>query len=342
MKDQKLSFEAKVSLRVVHWFSETARDLPWRRFDDPYAIWIAETMLQQTQVQTVIPYFERFMNRFSTIDKLAAASVEEVMMVWEGLGYYRRARFLHQAAQVICRDFGGVMPGSYQDLLRLPGIGRYSAGAILSIAFRRSTAALDGNLIRVISRLYSVREPVDHGATLKRLWGFASALAESVSGEASREFCEGMMELGALICTPKNPKCSLCPLNTICTAYRGDLVSIIPKKEKRVKRVTLFERVYYVERNQKVWLMPKGFDPKYPDFHRLPFQPVSKCRPDLRYAVTHRDFMVEVLKRPVKAIWFRKGSWVEKDRLNQVLLPAIDRRVIKAHQMAPVRSKKAS
>lgn len=201
--------------RLLSWWDAGHARPPWRASRDPYAIWIAEVMLQQTQITTVIPYYERWLARFPTVETLAAASLDEVLKLWEGLGYYSRARNLHAAAQRIVAEHGGRLPDTVEGLRALPGIGPYTAGAIASIAFGRRAPVLDGNVIRVLSRVTDLEADVTETATKKMLW----ALAESLVPEARPgEYNQALMELGQRICVPAAPACHRCPLATLCLA----------------------------------------------------------------------------------------------------------------------------
>lgn len=205
-----------LAVRLLNWYQVHARWLPWREHPNPYTVWISEVMLQQTRVETVIPYYERWMERFPTLASLAYASQQEVLTVWEGLGYYSRARNLHQAAQIVMDEFGGKLPQDVRHLRRLPGIGRYTAGAIASIAFGMDEPALDGNIRRVLARVFDVRQPARSQAGEKRLWELANA--HLPPGQAG-EYNQALMDLGALICTPRQPNCAECPLNNTCKAF---------------------------------------------------------------------------------------------------------------------------
>ena len=200
---------------LLDWFAAHARDLPWRRQPAPYPTWVSETMLQQTQVATVLEYYPAFMARFPTVESLAAAPVDDVLKAWEGMGYYRRAHNLHRAAQIIVSEHGGVMPHDESSLLSLPGIGRYTAGAIRSIAFGQAAPILDGNVKRVLARLDDIDASIDSPAIEKRLWQRA---AELVDPEQPGAFNEALMDLGATVCLPRNPTCLLCPWREPCLA----------------------------------------------------------------------------------------------------------------------------
>jgi A/G-specific adenine glycosylase len=195
------------------------RDLPWREEPrDPYAVWISEIMLQQTQVATVIPYLQRWLERFPTVDALAAADLGDVLKAWEGLGYYSRARNLHKVARVIVEQHGGQVPDDRRSLLALAGIGRYTAGAILSIAFGQRAAVLDGNVKRVLARVYDVVGEIGKSATETQLWHLAEALVEAVEPQQAGPLNEALMDLGATVCLPQAPRCLLCPLHAVCLA----------------------------------------------------------------------------------------------------------------------------
>lgn len=201
--------------RLLAWWDAGHAALPWRDRDDPYAIWVAEVMLQQTQISTVIPYYERWLARFPTVAALAAASLDEVLKLWEGLGYYSRARNLHAAAQKVVAERGGRLPDSVAGLKELPGIGPYTAGAIASIAFGRQVPVLDGNVIRVLSRLTDLEADVTETAIKRALWKLAGSL---VPVERPGAFNQALMELGQRICVPAAPRCHDCPVADLCLA----------------------------------------------------------------------------------------------------------------------------
>jgi A/G-specific adenine glycosylase len=219
--------------RVLAWYDSQARDLPWRNTDDPYKIWMSEIMLQQTQVATVIPYFERWMERFPTVEALAEAPLDAVLKAWEGLGYYARARNLHRAAQLVVSDYGGELPSTAKELLKLPGIGKYTSGAIASIAFGERVAALDGNLKRVFARLTALEEAINSSKGEKELWAIADAL---LPNERVGDWHQALMDLGATLCISRTPRCLLCPLLGLCEAQQAGLQSTIPYKKARKAR----------------------------------------------------------------------------------------------------------
>jgi len=203
------------SMRLLAWYAGHARTLPWRGHSNPYTIWVSEVMLQQTRVETVIPYFERWMQRFPSIEVLASASLQEVLSVWEGLGYYGRARNLHRAAQMVLQNYHGKLPEDPRLLRRLPGVGRYTAAAVASIAFGHDEPTLDGNIRRVLARYFNVSVDARSTAGERELWKIA---AQHLPVGQAGEYNQALMDLGACLCTPKSPDCAHCPLEDTCQA----------------------------------------------------------------------------------------------------------------------------
>jgi len=226
------SEEALIRGRLVRWYAQHRRRLPWRRSRDPYRIWVSEVMLQQTRVKTVVPYYQRFIARFGDVARLAAADDHEVLKLWEGLGYYARARNLHRAARQVAADFGGCIPDNWQDLRRLPGVGDYIAAAVLSIAFGQTYAVVDGNVKRVLARLKKMSAPVNRPASHKVYQQIAMELLDA---SAPGSFNQAVMELGALVCTPRRPDCGKCPLRACCAAFGSGAVDGYPKTVKKKK-----------------------------------------------------------------------------------------------------------
>ncbi len=240
---KKLPDYADLAGRLVLWFGSAARDLPWRKTRDPYAIWVSEVMLQQTQVRTVIPYWERWLRELPTIAALAAAPTDRILKLWEGLGYYSRARNLQRAAQMIVREYSGIFPTDPAAALALPGIGPYTAGAVASIAFNQPEPILDGNVIRVLTRLLALGGDPRGRELNRQLWAHARSFVEAAAKlpPASRRGQSGhcsvlnqsLMELGATICTPTNPDCAQCPLQKGCLAHRLQRVDQFPETAPR-------------------------------------------------------------------------------------------------------------
>ena len=208
---------SRFSSGLLNWYRQNGRTLPWRGLlrDDPYAVWVSEIMLQQTRVETVIPYFENWMRRFPTVKTLADASEQDVLNLWEGLGYYSRARNLHKAAQIVAEQYHGKLPRDLAVLRQLPGVGRYTVGAIASMAFGLDEPTLDGNLRRIFARVFDVSQPADSPAGERILWGLA---AEHLPKGQAGDYNQALMDLGATICLPKNPRCLICPLMKLCKA----------------------------------------------------------------------------------------------------------------------------
>jgi A/G-specific adenine glycosylase len=218
--------------QLLGWYSRQARSLPWRNHPDPYVVWVSEIMLQQTRVETVIPYFERWMAIFPDVYTLASADLEKVLSSWEGLGYYSRARNLHRAARIVVSEYGGKLPNTLDELRRLPGIGAYTAGAIASLAFGLDTPALDGNIRRVMARVFNVEQPDRSPEGERHLWELAdSNLPRGQAGD----YNQALMDLGATVCTPRAPACTVCPLQEMCAAYKLGLQEVRPVRLPKVK-----------------------------------------------------------------------------------------------------------
>ena len=215
---------------ILSWYDQGHRDLPWRRTQDPYRIWISEIMLQQTRAETVVSYYERFLARYPTVQDLASAPEEELLKAWEGLGYYSRARSLQKAAKEIVARYGGQLPADLEKLRALPGIGDYTAGAIASIAFGIPDAAVDGNVERVLCRWDAIKDEVGTPAVRRQIAARAQAL---VPPDRPGAFANAMMEMGATMCTPKNPKCLLCPVREGCMGFAQGIAQELPHKAKK-------------------------------------------------------------------------------------------------------------
>lgn len=224
----------KFRRRMLAWFAECKRDLPWRRTSDPYRIWLSEIMLQQTRVAAVIPYYEKFLEIFPNVESLARADTERVLANWAGLGYYSRARNLHRAAKEIVSRHQGIFPREYEAALELPGIGRYTAAAVLSIAYDEPHAALDGNVARVLARVRAVRGDLRTPALWRKL---ENAAQDLLARNASGDWNQAMMELGATVCTPKSPRCADCPVEKWCRARKLGIAETLPSARK--KRATV-------------------------------------------------------------------------------------------------------
>ncbi len=216
---------------LINWYQENHRDFPWRQDHDPYHIWISEIMLQQTTTETVIPYYQNFIEHFPTVDDLAWASLEDVYKMWEGLGYYRRAKHLHESAKMIVDQYQGVFPCQYEDIIALKGVGEYTAGAILSIAYFKPYPAVDGNVLRIISRVYLIKENIVKKNTQKLIY---DKVKELLKGYDASSFNQALMDLGATICRPVHPRCSNCPIASFCKAREFHQQNVLPISIKKI------------------------------------------------------------------------------------------------------------
>jgi len=270
---------------LISWFKENQRPLPWRESYDPYLVWVSEVMLQQTQVETVLPYFERFVLELPSVDHLARAKEEQVLKLWAGLGYYRRARNLMAAARQVVQNHDGQIPDAYDKLIELPGVGRYMAGAILSIAFNKPYPIVDGNVRRVLSRWYGWTDDLTGP-----LWDAASRI---VSEAEPRLINQALMELGATVCSFKSPRCLICPVQASCVAFRTGMQDKIPPVKKRPATVHV-HLCAIVHRKSDRYLMKQSEGLwEFPMFSELPpgaFVKVGTCR----HTITHHRLDVSV------------------------------------------------
>lgn len=314
------------SENLLKWYDKAKRDLPWRTLSpNPYHIWLSEIMLQQTTVATVIPYFQSFIKQWPTVQDLAAASVDEILTRWQGLGYYSRARNLHKCAQHLADDF----PDTESELLKLPGIGPYTAAAIASIAFNRPAAAVDGNVVRVISRYLAI-EAINPVEVVREE---VQALLPS---ENNGDFTQALMEFGALLCRPKNPKCSLCPLQTKCQAYAQGAVDRFPVKSPKTKLPTRYATAFIVKREDGSILLRKrpsrGLLGGMMEVPSTPWETtkiIKECvGPIVRHTFTHFHFEVQVQVSEDTGSY--EGVWVHPKDLPNYALPTLMKKIIKA------------
>ncbi len=353
---------------MLDWFAAHARDLPWRRTRDPYAIWVSEIMLQQTQVKTVIPFWNRWLRELPTIEAAAKAPSEKIHKLWEGLGYYTRVRNLQKAAQVIVEKHDGKFPETFDEVLALPGIGRYTAGAICSIAFNQPTPILDGNVIRVLTRIFGIAENPKEKTTNAKLWQLAGDLVTCANerwgetpGEPAREDArptknencshlnQSLMELGALICTPRNPQCLICPVKKLCVAFKENRTEELPNLGKRQAATARTFFAFVIERNGKflvqqrpigivnahLWEFPNFetngekrdakeiFDSAF-DFKTTKFQPLCTVKHSItRYRITLKAFRVQLPKH-LKTL---DGIWLPHARFDSLAFTAAHKKL---------------
>jgi A/G-specific adenine glycosylase len=311
--------------RLLAWYDESRRDLPWRRDHDPYRVWVSEIMLQQTRVAAVIEHYRKFLLRFPTVEKLAAAREASVLAAWSGLGYYRRARMLHAAAKKLAKDFAGKFPGNAKDLRLLPGIGRYTSAAIASIAYGEPVAVLDGNVERVLERLLGRRLANEYA------WQTAEELLDR---QRPGDFNQATMELGATVCVPRQPLCLACPVIEWC-ATRGELAKL-EKGTRQTKKEIHYAldcrngSVFLVRRAKDVSLMPGMWElPEIP--HSLKFTRNDKgagIMLTLRHSITVTDYTVRV--HQTEASDRESGSWIVKNRIAGMALTGLARKILRA------------
>lgn len=251
-----MNYQYKKEFRhhLVDWFNREKRDLPWRRTSDPYKIWVSEVMLQQTRVDTVIPYYNRFLEKYPTMQSLAYAPQEELLKMWEGLGYYSRARNLQAGVKEVVEKYNAVVPDNRHDLSKLKGIGPYTAGAILSIAYNKPEHAVDGNVMRVLSRVLHIEDDIALPKTRKV---FEEAVDMLIDEEHPGDFNQAIMDLGAMICTPTSPKCLLCPVRDYCIAFHEGDTEQLPLKSKKTKTKKVKYEVYVAVDEQGNYLLEK-------------------------------------------------------------------------------------
>jgi A/G-specific adenine glycosylase len=274
--------------RLLAWYAKHERDLPWRRTRDPYRVWVSEIMLQQTQVATVRDYFQRFVRAFPNVRQLAAADEQQVFRLWEGLGYYRRARLLHATAKIIVSGHGGQLPQNVDELQQLPGIGRYTAGAIASIAFDQRAAILEANTIRLLSRLIGYRGDPRNTTGQRLLWHTARDILPQKN---VARFNQALMELGSLVCTPTEPECPRCPLRSICRAFEFGLQDKIPRAKPKQRYTEVREVAVVVRKNGRLLVRQCGADERWAGLWDFPRFAIDGERPLLA-----RDEIVKKLR----------------------------------------------
>jgi len=311
----------RLRLALLAWYEANRRELPWRRSQDPYRVWVSEIMLQQTRVAAVLPRYESFLKKFPSVRRLAAAPESSVLAEWSGLGYYRRARNLHAAAKIVNGKHGGVFPRTAQGWRELPGIGRYTAAAISSIAFGEPVAVLDGNVKRVLGRLGHIRSEGES-------WLAAEALLD---GDRPGDFNQAMMELGALVCLPRQPRCSSCPVQSFCrTCGNGPQNKVAPARAKREIAYAL------VRARGSLRLVRRAADDSLmPGMWELPALdgavPSEKPLFTLRHSITVTDYVVSVVTQEDSAL--RRGTWVHVSRLNRIPLTGLAKKILRRAQI---------
>ena len=344
-----------IQRKLLAWYDKTKRDLPWRNTKDPYSIWVSEIMLQQTQVKTVIPYYERWIKTLPTIDKLANAPEQKILKLWEGLGYYSRAKNLKKSAKIICKEMNGKLPNTVKNLQNLPGIGRYTAGAISSIAFGLKAPVLDGNVKRVLSRLFCINKNGTTSAFENCLWGKAEDL---LPVRRPGDFNQALMELGATVCMPASPICQQCPLRTICKAFLKNKVNEFPPSKKKISSKKIEVSAGIIIKNKKVYIQQRvknglmGGLWEFPGGKREQGESPEEClkreiKEELRvnvvslnkvmtikhtytqFRVTLTVFNCKLQKKQIRPDGCEQWKWVSLSNLKKYPFPAANVKIVK-------------
>ena len=310
------------------WYQADHRDLPFRRFKDPYAIWISEVMAQQTRIESMLPYYEKWMNKWPSVQSLANASIEDVLHVWQGLGYYNRARKLHEGAKMIVSDYSGKLPQTKEELLKIPGIGPYTAGAILSICFNQKEPAVDGNVLRVMARYDCIELDVMKSKTHQLIAERVASLMEEPS-----VFTQALMELGATVCTPKKPLCLLCPLQFDCQSFKTQTQEKYPIKKPKKKPVEIQLNCYLVVYDQKILLSSDDSDGLMKGLFRLPQSEKeliesAKMLGNAQHVFSHRIWKMNVYLIE-DDIELENCFWWPLNQLNEVSIVTAHRKILK-------------
>ncbi|MEI4770163.1 A/G-specific adenine glycosylase [Psychrobacillus sp. FJAT-51614] len=285
-------YKQQVRKELVSWFEEEKRDLPWRKTKDPYKIWVSEVMLQQTKVDTVIPYYERFISKYPSLESLASADEEELLKEWEGLGYYSRARNLQAGVKEVVEDYGSIVPSTRKEISKLKGVGPYTAGAVLSIAYSVPEHAVDGNVMRVLSRLLLIKEDIAKPKTKKV---FEEAVMELIDRENPSSFNQGLMELGAVICTPTKPKCLLCPVREYCTAFFEGMQEELPVKTINKKTKIHKMKAVVIEEDGKILLEKRPSKGLLANMWQFPMVELPTATHTVEEVIEH-DYRISIVK----------------------------------------------
>ena len=317
--------------QLLDWYQKNGRDMPWRvkggAHPDAYAVWISEIMLQQTTVATVVDYFIRWMKKFPDIKTLARADLQDVLLAWQGLGYYTRARKIHECARVLMEKYGGKIPDKREQLLKLPGIGPYTASSICCFAFNQPETVVDGNVMRVIARLYGITKEI----TAPDIYPLAQELTSQTHGA---DYASSIMDLGATVCTPTNPKCVVCPWSKTCLAYKKGIQEKIPQIKKLAKKEK-FGRLYLIQNGRGEYLIRKRSGKGLlAGLWEFPWEEISalspKKYPHVVHVFTHFKLTLELVQMPSeKTTDFPDGKWVSPSNFTNYPFPTLMQKVIK-------------
>ena len=315
------------NISIIKWHKKFGRhDLPWQKSKDPYHVWVSEIMLQQTQVVTVISYYQKFITKFKTIKALAQASEDLVLSMWSGLGFYSRARNLHAASIMIMKEYSGHFPDNFQDMIKLPGIGRSTAGAILAFCFNKPYPILDGNVKRVLSRVYGITTPINNSSTEKKLWLISE---KNLPKKNIDIYTQAIMDFGATLCIPKKPKCNICPLTQSCIAFDKRLTAQIPKKNI-VKKNDIKKTHFYIYEYQKQVFLVKNRSGVWNGLWLPPNEEIKLKNKQIikhghrqsvfsHYKLVFEYTFVRALSKPEIKL---KGLWINWQDIQDIGLPA--------------------
>ncbi len=317
---------------LTEWFAKNHRELPFRKNKDPYSIWVSEIMAQQTRIETMIPYYERWMENYPSIEALANASIESVLKSWEGLGYYTRARKLHEGAKQVMNEYGGVLPSDASALEKIAGIGPYTAGAIASIAYGQEAPAVDGNVLRVVSRLLMMEEDIMKQATHKKV---KAIVREWMKGSRTSDFTEGLMELGALICTPTVILCDQCPLQKKCLAYQHQRQKDFPIKTKAKKPIEIQYQTLLIRKDNQIVISSDDSDGLMKGLWRLPQKKEFDTQNytylgKSKHVFSHRVWLMDIYEG-TEYVLQEHEKWIAVDQLNDISLVGAHRKILEKY-----------
>ena len=278
------------SKEITKWYNKNKRDLPWRKTKDPYTIWLSEVILQQTRVDQGLPYFQKFIKKYPAIHDLAEATEDEILKLWQGLGYYSRARNMRETAKFIVTNYNGKFPETYEEILKLKGIGPYSAAAIISFAFDQPYAVLDGNVFRVLSRYFGIPTPIDSTSGKKRFNILAKRVMDSKNPGI---YNQAIMEFGARKCTPANPECTSCVLNNNCIAHSKDIVHLLPVKSKKVKQKNRYFNYLVIKHDKKTFIQKRSEKDIWKNLYEFPL--IETPRAVTRKELIQSDQLTKIL-----------------------------------------------
>lgn len=316
-KNNKKSYFLHIGIKLLKWYDKNARDLPFRNTKDPYKIWICEIVFQQTRIAQGLNHYNNFIKRFPDVQTLAKAEEDEVLLYWKGLGYYSRAINIHKASQQIINDYKGVFPSEYEEILKLKGVGKYTAAAVSSICFDGKMPAVDGNFYRVLSRIFAD----DFDVSNSRAFNYFAELAHLVMPENVGDFNQAMMDLGSEICKPRNPLCGECPLNIDCLAFSLNKISQFPVKTKKVKATDLGLKYYFVHRNGEFLIQQRKDDFIWKKLFEFPLEisdeliPFIKSAKTINHKLTHKNLSIEIFNVEVDSEQIWKNFTIENDYL---------------------------